>query len=579
MSIAVSVVIPAYNAGKYLGRAIDSVLAQTRPADEIIVVDDGSTDNTADVAHGYGEKIRFIRQENAGASVARNTGIEAATSEWIAFLDADDEWLPRKLKLQTEHLRRNPDLVWTTGNYIRCYCDKNQQQDDLSGERLKNAKAAMGAKEYFDSYFLAHRSFAGGWTGTMLIKKQALVEAGLFLPGQLRINDVDMWFRLAYRRAKIGFIAEPLAVYHMDVPDSIIKTYKDPAVICDFIDRHRALAAEHGIAEEFEPSAGKIMGWWIHCCVLERRGRDVRRLLQKYGHLHSRYYRITTFIKSLFPRTGLCYDKIKRTGLKLLRRFCKFIKNFALYVFLRPNAGYRLFLKKKYHVNQPEGMPKIQWENKVLEKREEWVQASEQVEKLKLPLFSDKQKNWDSLAALSTILKRTNINSNILDAGSELYSMILPWLFLYGYKNLTGINTVFNYPVKRGMVRYRYGDITKTSFTNSSFDAISCLSVIEHGVDLHAYFKEMARILKQDGVLITSTDYFDSPIDTENLNAYGEPIHIFSKSEIIIAIEIAKQYNLELTGPVDLNCNEKAVRWTKHNLEYTFLMLTMQKKR
>lgn len=263
----------------------------------------------------------------------------------------------------------------------------------------------------------------------------------------------------------------------------------------------------------------------------------------------------------------------------MLRRVCKFIKNAVLYVFLRSNAGYRLFLKKKYHVNKPDGMPKIQWESKVLEKREEWVQVSEQVEKLKLPLFSDKQKNWDSLAALSTILKRTDIDSNILDAGSELYSMVLPWLFLYGYKNLTGINIVFSYPVKRGMIRYRHGDITKTNFANNSFDAISCLSVIEHGVDLHAYFKEMSRILKQDGVLITSTDYFDSPIDTENLNAYGKPIHIFSKSEIINAIEIAGQYNLELTGPVDLNCNEKAVRWTKYNLEFTFLMLTMQKKR
>lgn len=96
MSITVSVVIPAYNAGEYLGRAIDSVLAQTQPAAEIIVVDDGSADNTADVAQGYGERIRFIQQENAGASVARNTGIEAAASEWIAFLDADDEWLPQK---------------------------------------------------------------------------------------------------------------------------------------------------------------------------------------------------------------------------------------------------------------------------------------------------------------------------------------------------------------------------------------------------------------------------------------------------------------------------------------------------
>ncbi len=167
MSITVSVVIPAYNAAKYIGRAIDSVLAQTRPADEIIVVDDGSTDNTADVAHGYGDKIRFIRQENAGASVARNTGIEAATSEWIAFLDADDEWLPQKLQLQTEHLRRNPNLVWTTGNFIRCYCDTDRRENDLNGERLEKAKVILGEKEYFNTYFQAYQAYAKGSTITI----------------------------------------------------------------------------------------------------------------------------------------------------------------------------------------------------------------------------------------------------------------------------------------------------------------------------------------------------------------------------------------------------------------------------
>ncbi len=311
MSITVSVVIPAYNAGKYIGRAIDSVLAQTHQADEIIVVDDGSTDNTAEAVQSYGEKIHFIRQENAGASVARNTGIEAATGEWIAFLDADDEWLPDKLKLQTEHLRRNPDLMWTTGNFIRCYCDKNQQQDDLSGERLRNAKAAMGPKEYFDSYFRAHCLFATGCCITMMIRRKALAEAGLFLPGQPRINDVDMWLRIAYRWPTIGFVAEPLAVYHMDVPDSIIKTYKDPAVICDFIDRHLALAAEHGVAEEFEPSARKIIGWWIHCYILDGRGREVRTILGRHGDLYPAYCRVTTYIKSLFPRAGMFYDNVK----------------------------------------------------------------------------------------------------------------------------------------------------------------------------------------------------------------------------------------------------------------------------
>ena len=72
---------------------------------------------TADIVRSFGNKVRFIQQVNGGASVARNTAINAATGEWIAFLDADDEWLPHKLRRQTEHLRLNPDLVWTYGNY------------------------------------------------------------------------------------------------------------------------------------------------------------------------------------------------------------------------------------------------------------------------------------------------------------------------------------------------------------------------------------------------------------------------------------------------------------------------------
>ncbi|MHC5141971.1 MAG: glycosyltransferase family 2 protein, partial [Planctomycetota bacterium] len=124
----ISVVIPAYNAEKHIARAIESVLAQTRPADEVIVIDDGSSDATAEVVRSFGDKVIFIQQENAGASVARNAGIEAATSDWIAFLDADDEWLPNKLQLQVEHFKRNPDLLWATGNYVNCQCGRDSNQ-------------------------------------------------------------------------------------------------------------------------------------------------------------------------------------------------------------------------------------------------------------------------------------------------------------------------------------------------------------------------------------------------------------------------------------------------------------------
>jgi glycosyltransferase involved in cell wall biosynthesis len=310
--MTITVVIPAYNAGRYIERAVDSVLAQSVPADEIIVVDDGSTDNTADIVSGYGSKVRYIHQQNAGASVARNTAVEAATSHWIAFLDADDEWLADKLRLQKEHLKRNSELVWTTGNFIRCYCDQDRRKDDLTGRRLQGAKELLGDKEYFDSYFAAYAAFAAGHTDTMLIKRDVLIEAGLFLPGQLRINDVDMWFKIAYRHRQIGFLSEPLAIYHLAVPDSIIKSYKDPAIIREFTQRHLALAAQYNCLDQFTPCAAKMLGWWIACRLNEKKGKDVRNLLCDYGYLFKPYCRITTYIRAMFPGTAAFYEKIKK---------------------------------------------------------------------------------------------------------------------------------------------------------------------------------------------------------------------------------------------------------------------------
>ncbi|MFZ9011987.1 MAG: glycosyltransferase family 2 protein, partial [Anaerohalosphaeraceae bacterium] len=172
----ISVVIPAYNAEKHIGRAIDSVLAQTRPADEVIVIDDGSSDATAEVVRSYGDKIMFIHQENAGASVARNTGIKAATSDWIAFLDADDEWLPNKLQLQVSQLKRNPDLAWAMSNYLTCFCDPEHSKTAFDKGR---SEILLAGRDYYDDYFDAYRSGACGNTNTMLIQKEVLLEAGL----------------------------------------------------------------------------------------------------------------------------------------------------------------------------------------------------------------------------------------------------------------------------------------------------------------------------------------------------------------------------------------------------------------
>ena len=178
---------------------------------------------------------------------------------------------------------------------------------------------------------------------------------------------------------------------------------------------------------------------------------------------------------------------------------------------------------------------------------------------------------------MDLILRNTETDARIFDAGGEVYSMILPWLALYGYKNLVAGNLVFKKPLRCGPISYIHSDITQTGFEPESFDAVTCMSVIEHGVNLRDYFREMARILKAGGVLVTSADYFETPIDTSGLCAYGSPIHIFSKDEIISALAIAAEYGLEPISPLDPTSCNKVARWKRFGLDYTFIVFSLRK--
>jgi len=294
------VVIPAYNVGKFIARTLDSVLAQTRPADEIIVVDDGSTDETGEVVARYGQKIRYIRQENAGASTARNTGIKAAQNEWIAFLDGDDEWLPEKLQLQIELLQRNPQLFWTTGNFYRCLCDEDRRGTDITAAR---ATRLMAGQDYLENYFPAYMIGLGGWTGTMIIKRDALHKVGLFRPQQKRANDLDMWWRIAHRWPRIGYLPQPLAIYHMGTPVSISQGFFPTELYCDLIARHQHLAAEQGHPDIFRNFAAWILRRWIRSMLFQARAEDVRSTISRFNELLPAWYKLWMRILTAFPGT------------------------------------------------------------------------------------------------------------------------------------------------------------------------------------------------------------------------------------------------------------------------------------
>lgn len=319
-TITISAVIPAYNAEQYIARAIQSVLSQTRPVEEIIVVDDGSTDGTAEAVLAFGDKVKLLQQPNAGVSAARNAGIKAATGQWIAFLDADDEWLPEKTERQVRVLRNNPDLVWITGNYTECLCDEHRQAPHtLPQQCVKYLKG----KDYFDSYLYAIQLYLWGHTICMLIRRDIFDTLGFFEPGLSPGEDLDMWLRIAYRYPKVGFAAEPISVYHLSIANSLMTSKVTESLYTQFIQRHVQLAGAERILKEFWPAAGAIMRRWIRAMLFEAKKKEIRELLGQFPQAFSKQYRSALFTVTISPRLTVFVlrgiSKIVRT-LKLRRR-------------------------------------------------------------------------------------------------------------------------------------------------------------------------------------------------------------------------------------------------------------------
>jgi glycosyltransferase involved in cell wall biosynthesis len=161
----ITVIIPAYNRENYLGAAIESVLAQTRPPDEIIVVDDGSTDRTAEIAGSFAQ-VRCLSQTNQGLSATRNAGIRAAQGELLAFLDSDDLWLPRKLEFQWEVLQAQPSVSLV---FCHVQCFRSPELSENAIPRFDNEvrpglspSCLIARCEAFDRVGLFDTSLKGG---------------------------------------------------------------------------------------------------------------------------------------------------------------------------------------------------------------------------------------------------------------------------------------------------------------------------------------------------------------------------------------------------------------------------------
>jgi glycosyltransferase involved in cell wall biosynthesis len=204
MSILVSIVIPAYNSSQYLSETIESIFSQTFSDYEVLIIDDGSTDNTAEIATRYSQKdsrIKLLSQKNQGAAIARNTGMLIAKGEYIAFLDADDQWLPNKLAVHLEHFNRCPNLGISFGR-VEFMSFDGQPTSKFSNSRLFKV---IPEHLYCENLIVT--------PSNAVIRRAVLDSIGNFYLNLGGIEDAELFLRAACKGWKVEGIDRVLTRY------------------------------------------------------------------------------------------------------------------------------------------------------------------------------------------------------------------------------------------------------------------------------------------------------------------------------------------------------------------------------
>ena len=223
----ITVIIPSYNRASVLPRAIDSVLAQTLPVDEIIVIDDGSTDETQELLKKLYPQIKIIKQSNKGVSAARNAGINSSSSEWFCFLDSDDSWQPNKLTEQFQAFTKNPE-------HLICHTNETWYRN---GKILNQGKKheKLGGHVFQHCLPLCVIS-----PSSVIINKQIFDDVGLFDENLPACEDYDMWLRICCKYPVL-FLDEALTNKFGGHDDQLSRQHWG-------MDRFRIIALEKSIA-------------------------------------------------------------------------------------------------------------------------------------------------------------------------------------------------------------------------------------------------------------------------------------------------------------------------------------------
>lgn len=282
----VSVIIPAYNCASSLGRCLDSVFSQDRKPLQVIVINDGSTDDTAEKAQIYEDKIIFLEQENQGQGAARNAGLKIATGEYVAFLDADDYWLPGMLSKCVDYLTEHKDAVAVSTGSLSISWNRRKRIipvciDVSDSNRIKEP---IVLDNFFD-FWAEHDHIM---TGTNLIRRDLIETAG-YQRDDLRISqDLEYWGYLA-TYGNWGFIPEVLFVTD-GTPSASMQgwrgKYKKRRKLCPNVEQWEKRIVPRLKESEwsgFRIVRGRVAGGYAHAKILGGDFGSAREIVKKYG--------------------------------------------------------------------------------------------------------------------------------------------------------------------------------------------------------------------------------------------------------------------------------------------------------
>ena len=247
-----SVVVPAYNQAQFLRYTIDSILAQTVKEFEIIVVDDGSTDNTAEVAASYGDKIRYVYQENMGLAGVRNTGVREARGNFVSFLDSDDMWAPNYLEKIRELAERHPDagLFCAGVTYM-----------NAKGEPLSRGYVPLVEPEKMYAKILR-----GNFLYSIVTIRIGVARENLSDVKFRRLQDWELWIRLLKKGVRFVGTDESLAFYRMHSANSTKHVANGQAAALAIAAKH--FGPDDGRYDQWEPDKRRMYGGaYIYCGV------------------------------------------------------------------------------------------------------------------------------------------------------------------------------------------------------------------------------------------------------------------------------------------------------------------------